>query len=218
MISLKKLEPYLYIILILWFIGLIWALYGGKIQDNINIEPVLNDKNKQDIEELITYGTNREKELLNEQTNKENEIHSNEIQDIDNNVCVNDTKVKKKGKFISRGERLCCETLEKLYGVKFTSVRPNWLKNPETGVNLELDCYNDELKLAVEYNGKQHYKWPNFTGQTHEQFINQLRRDKLKLELCDLNNVYLITVPFTVKHDDIPQYISNYLPENIKNN
>src|SRR5690606_8776479 len=108
-------------------------------------------------------------------------------------ICV--SKPIKKKKFMSKGERICKETMENLYGVKFENVRPSWLKNPETGRSLELDCYNESLKLAVEYNGEQHYKWPNFTNQSREEFINQTRRDNLKRELCDKNGVYLIVVP-----------------------
>jgi hypothetical protein len=123
---------------------------------------------------------------------------------------------KKSGRFVSKGEKLCCEIMERIYGVPFKSVRPAWLSNPETGYNLELDCYNDELKIAVEYNGEQHYKWPNFTNQTYEQFINQVRRDKYKVETCDSNGVYLITVPYNIAHNKIASYITSYLPETIR--
>ena len=107
--------------------------------------------------------------------------------------------------------------MEKIYGVPFESIRPNWLINPETGEKLELDCYNEELKIAVEYNGEQHYNWPNFTNQTHTQFINQVRRDELKMELCDRNGIYLIVVPYTVELDKIPEFIISYLPETLQN-
>ena len=120
------------------------------------------------------------------------------------------------GRFISRGERLCCQTMQRIYGVSFESDWPNWLRNPETGETLELDCFNDELQIAVEYNGEQHYKWPNFTNQSREQFINQVRRDGLKIDLCDRNGVYLITVPYNVPHSRIPDYIMLYLPEMIQ--
>ena len=123
---------------------------------------------------------------------------------------------KRKGRFISRGERMCCQTMERIYGVPFSSIWPTWLVNPETGSKLELDCYNDDLKIAVEYNGEQHYTWPNFTNQTHEQFINQVRRDVLKVELCERNGVYLIVVPFSVDYDDIPGYIMSHLPETLQ--
>lgn len=121
-----------------------------------------------------------------------------------------------RGRFISRGERMCCQTMERIYGVPFTSTWPNWLRNPETDETLELDCYNDDLKIAVEYNGEQHYKWPNFTNQTYQQFINQVRRDTLKLDLCDKNGVYLIVVPYNVPYENIPSYIMSHLPETIQ--
>lgn len=127
---------------------------------------------------------------------------------------------KKKRKIGTRlksvGERICCETMEKIYGVPFVTVRPNWLANPETGHNLELDCYNDDLKIAVEYNGIQHYEWPNFTPMTYEEFIDQHRRDRYKKETCDRYGVYLITVPYTVSHNDIPSFIISHLPETIR--
>lgn len=114
----------------------------------------------------------------------------------------------------SNGERICREVLEEMYGKPFDCVRPDFLKNPETGRNLELDCYNDELKIALEYNGIQHYKWPNFTGQTKEQFISQLRRDKYKADICEKHGIYLIRVPYNVSHNGIKDYIKYYAPEN----
>ena len=118
------------------------------------------------------------------------------------------------GRRVSKGERRCKEVLEEIYNKPFLCVRPNFLKNPETKRNLELDCYNEDLKLAVEYNGVQHYKWPNFTGQTKEAFIKQIRRDKYKIEVCDSLGIYLITVPYNVPHGRIKDYIMYYLPEN----
>jgi hypothetical protein len=117
----------------------------------------------------------------------------------------------------SKGERICCQTMERIYGVSFKSTWPNWLRNPETGAEMELDCFNDDLKIAVEYNGSQHYQWPNFTNQSYQQFMNQVRRDDLKKRICDRNGVYLITVPYNVPYEQIPEYITLYLPETIKN-
>jgi hypothetical protein len=139
---------------------------------------------------------------------------------LSNKICIKEVsheRPKTKNRVCSHGEKICCRTMEKIYGVSFNSVWPNWLVNPETKRKLELDCYNSDLKLAVEYNGEQHYKWPNFTGQTYEEFINQVRRDDLKRELCDAHGVYLITVPYKVSHDNIPRYIVSQLPETIQN-
>ena len=120
-------------------------------------------------------------------------------------------------KKISKAELICKEAIEEIYGAPFHCIRPNFLKNPETKRNLELDMYNHDLKLAVEYSGQQHYVWPNYTGQTKEQFINQVRRDKYKLECCDANGIYLITVPYTVPYHKIKDYLKYYIPENYKN-
>ena len=44
---------------------------------------------------------------------------------------------------------------------KFPKVRPTFLRNPKTNRCLELDGYNKKLKLAFEYDGYQHYIYPN---------------------------------------------------------
>lgn len=115
-------------------------------------------------------------------------------------LCINQ-------EFRSKGEKICCETMSNLFKKPFTTVRPDWLKNPETGRNLELDCYNEELKIAVEYNGIQHYKFPNPFNKTEEDFIKQVRRDLMKEELCKTNAVRLITVPYTISHSEIPKFL-----------
>jgi hypothetical protein len=112
-------------------------------------------------------------------------------------------------------QNVCCNTLEEIYKKPFTSSRPSWLKNPETGGILEIDCYNEELKIGVEYNGIQHYRYPNVFHKTYDDFIKQVRRDKYKHTKCDENGVYLITVPYNVPIEKIRDYIIHYLPENV---
>lgn len=117
----------------------------------------------------------------------------------------------------SRGESVCRSHLEHRFGVEFPTCRPKFLKNPETNEYLELDCYNQQLRLAVEYQGPQHYKWPNYLGsrQTLGDFMAQLRRDKFKVAMCDHVGVYVIRVPYTIKFKDIPAYIEARLPEHL---
>ena len=115
--------------------------------------------------------------------------------------------------FVSKMEELTCRTMEEIFkGYRFSKIRPNFLKNPETGRNLEIDCYNEELKIGVEYNGIQHYKWPNFTSQTEDEFILQYRRDQYKVKTCDENGVYLIRVPYYIKANYLKEYLLQYLP------
>lgn len=121
-----------------------------------------------------------------------------------------------KGKYASKAERVTMESMEIFFPEnKFNKIRPNWLKNPLTNRNLELDGYCDELKLAVEYNGIQHYVWPNFTGQSEEEFKKQLYRDDLKRKICIEKEIYLLTVPHTIEYRFIPHFIYNSLLQSV---
>lgn len=126
---------------------------------------------------------------------------------------------REKGKHASIGENFTCLVMKEFYGVEFRTVRPAWLQNPESGCSLELDCYNEEVGIAVEYNGEQHYVAENrFNENSSHKFIQQVRRDELKRQLCDQRHVYLIVVPYTVRtnYDDIRNYIWLQLPEGDK--
>ena len=110
----------------------------------------------------------------------------------------------------SKGEIECRRVLEELfYPRKFPSERPDFLKNPVTGNNwnLELDCYNRELRLAVEYNGVQHYKYNKMMHRSHDHFLNQKYRDDMKMRMCKDAGVNLITVPYNVKNEDIRNFL-----------
>jgi hypothetical protein len=114
----------------------------------------------------------------------------------------------------SRKEKETCLALEKIFNKPFKKKRPNWLVNPETGRRLEIDCYNEELKIGAEFNGIQHYKWPNFTGQSYESFLAQQRRDNYKKLLCLKKGVKLIIVPYKIKEGDIENFIRTKILEN----
>lgn len=101
---------------------------------------------------------------------------------------------------VSKGELACKNYLENKFGVNFNKVRPNLLKNNVTGNNLELDLYNEELGLAVEYNGKQHYKYCPGIHRNYEHFQTQKYRDEIKKHLCKDNNIILIEVPYWEKN------------------
>jgi hypothetical protein len=108
-------------------------------------------------------------------------------------------------------EAACKQIIEELTGYEFTSCRPNWLKNPETGRNLELDMYNDELKLGLEYNGYQHYEFPNRYHKNYDEYIAQVRRDDYKKRLCMKMGVDLIIIPHTTSHKELKDYIKKML-------
>jgi hypothetical protein len=109
----------------------------------------------------------------------------------------------------SKGELECRRVLEKIFRKSFNKARPNFLNNPVTGgnFNLELDCYNDELNIACEYHGAQHYKYIPYFHKNKESFYNQRYRDELKRRMCKDNGIILIEVPHTVKVENIENYI-----------
>jgi hypothetical protein len=116
--------------------------------------------------------------------------------------------------FVSKGEAECKVIMEKMTGKPFDRVRPSWLRNPVTNKNLELDLYNEELSLAVEYDGENHAKFiPHFHG-TKEKFRHGQYRDAIKDMLCKKYHVYLIRVPHTVK--DIPGYLRKEYAKYVK--
>jgi len=113
----------------------------------------------------------------------------------------------------SRGEIECRRVLQLIFNRNFDKARPDFLRNPVTGgdFNLELDCYDRELGIAVEYNGVQHYKFIPFFHKNKEAFLNQKYRDDMKRRICKENNILLIEVPYTVKIEDIKGYIQKSL-------
>lgn len=103
------------------------------------------------------------------------------------------------------GERICRLYFEKIFNTPFPKVRPDWLKNPSTGRNLEIDGYNDYLKLGFEHHGQQHYLSNLYYSKKH-----LFEYDQLKKNICLDNDVTLIEVPelFTLtKLKDLKSYL-----------
>jgi hypothetical protein len=114
----------------------------------------------------------------------------------------------------SKGEARCREFLEFTFGKRFEKTRPSFLVNPVTNQTLELDCYNEELRLAVEYNGEQHYRYNKMMHQnSRDGFRNLQYRDHVKKELCERHGIHLIVVPYTVSEKDIPSFLYARLKE-----
>ena len=112
----------------------------------------------------------------------------------------------------STGETICRTYLERRFGKSFNKMRPDFLKNPVMGgYNLELDCFNSDMGLAVEYNGAQHYKYTPYFHRNREAFANQKYRDEMKRTKCKENGICLIEVPYTIPHEKIPRYLEDEL-------
>jgi hypothetical protein len=112
----------------------------------------------------------------------------------------------------SKGETECKRFLEFYFQKPFQKIRPEFLTNPITNSPLELDMYNEELRLAVEYNGAQHY---NFNRMMHnnsrDKFQNQQYRDYIKKNICKDLGIDLIIVPYTVPNDKIGEFLMTEL-------
>lgn len=109
-----------------------------------------------------------------------------------------------------KNEERCRAIMEKIYNKKFPSVRPSWLKNPATKRNLELDIYCHELRLAVEYNGKQHYQKTKF-HKSHKDVVYQFRRDQFKAKRCQKLGITLIEVPYWVRPEELERFLRQQL-------
>lgn len=109
----------------------------------------------------------------------------------------------------SSGETECRRVLKQIFNRPFNKDRPDFLRNPVTGgnFNLEIDCFDIEMKLGCEYQGIQHYKYVPYFHKNKESFMNQKYRDDMKRRMCIDNGIKLVEVPYTVKVPDIRNYI-----------
>lgn len=108
-----------------------------------------------------------------------------------------DSKLELKAKFI----------LENIFRRPFVKIRPDFLRNEVTGYNLEIDLYNDDLRLGVEINGDQHYKFIPFFHRNIDAFRNQRYRDEMKKVKCKKEGITLIEVPYKVGEEGLKAYL-----------
>lgn len=110
----------------------------------------------------------------------------------------------------SKGEKLIYNYLIKEKIPFKCHYRPDFLKNSETGKNLEYDFFLTigDKKIAIEYNGKQHYEFVKFFHKNEDDFRKQQERDKLKEKLSIDNNIKLITIKYDM---DINSVLSSNL-------
>jgi len=112
-------------------------------------------------------------------------------------------------------EQKVCKALEDVYKRGFPTRRPDWLLNPATGMPLEYDCYNSDLKIAAEHNGEHHYVFPNKYHKSEKEFLAQRSRDEHKRRISEEHGVYLLTVPYWVPSDSIKDWVEYYCPERV---
>jgi len=125
---------------------------------------------------------------------------------------------KKKKPRINKHEERCREIFEEIFDVRFKSVRPDWLQNPVTKKNLELDGFAPNIPtrigrgLAFEYDGAQHSEYnKHFHRSGPDEFIYQVKKDSWKDMKCKEQGVFLIRIPHFVAFQDLERYIKQKL-------
>lgn len=105
------------------------------------------------------------------------------------------------------------EILELTTGIKFARVRPLWLLN-ENGNRLEIDGYNDDLKLGFEYQGIQHFEYIKHLHKNKKRFIAQKKRDEIKKKTFEQKGIKIMYPDRFTKIEDYQNFIVNFLYDN----
>lgn len=79
--------------------------------------------------------------------------------------------------------------------------------------NIRFDIYLPEIKLAIEYDGEQHYYPVNYMGdiqKAEEKFKYTQKCDSVKNKYCEENNIKLVRIPYW-ERDILTQKIKEIL-------
>ena len=110
------------------------------------------------------------------------------------------------------GKEICTFHFEKLFGKKFNSESPKWLKNKK-GIQMNLDGYNSELKIGFVYSGNQYYRFIDYYQKSEGDY--ELEEYNRKKELC-LDKINLIEVSYSIPYDDLKSFLMGLLKEKYK--
>ena len=98
----------------------------------------------------------------------------------------------------SKGEQKVTEVLSS-HNINFK--REYKIFTKEFEYPLRLDFYLKDKKIAIEYDGEQHFKPVDFNGLGKEfaenALIVQIKRDKIKNKYCEEKGIKLIRIPYT---------------------
>lgn len=109
-------------------------------------------------------------------------------------------------------ERICTDIFEQLFGKPFPKARPSWLLNSR-GKKMELDGYCEELKLAFEYQGVQHYSHNAFFHREGKDLEQRKLDDDLKARLCQEHGINLIVIPYILPLSEVPEHVYRIMQE-----
>lgn len=99
---------------------------------------------------------------------------------------------------------------EKLVGVildkyNISYIRQKRFSDCKDKYTLPFDYYIPQYKIAIEYDGEQHFKPIRFHGLNEQKAIEEFKkcklRDQIKTEYCKNNNILLIRIPYYEKNN-----------------
>lgn len=71
----------------------------------------------------------------------------------------------------------------------------SWLLSPKN-MPLQLDWYCPDYKIAVEFNGIQHYTYTKYFHKTKKEFAYQQECDALKAKACRAKGITLLSIEY----------------------
>jgi len=98
----------------------------------------------------------------------------------------------------------CFEYIKTLVNCSYrTEVVFDKLVNPKTKRALRVDCFFDDINLAVEYNGVQHYKTIPYFHKGENTLKYQKVKDNIKLQFFKNSDYKYIIIPYWFTVEDI---------------
>lgn len=104
----------------------------------------------------------------------------------------------------SKGEKLIQSTLDELE-VNYT-IQYVFDDLGRKNQRLPFDFYLPELNTLIEYDGIQHFEDVAYFGGQYK-LTEQKRRDALKNEYADRNNINLLRIPYTLTKEDVVEEV-----------
>lgn len=109
----------------------------------------------------------------------------------------------------TKSEAYVVKTLEEITGLKFPTAFPSWLRGVN-GTAYELDGYNEEAKIAIEFSGPMHTKWIQ-NKESYAEYLKRVKRDEFKIKTCASNGVALIIIDSALPVIHIRGYLKSRL-------
>ena len=82
-------------------------------------------------------------------------------------------------------------------------------RDPSKKSVLFLDFFIAPIMMAVEIHGRQHYEHVPFFHKTKADFLQAKRRDEIKKQWCEINNIELIVLKYD-EHKQWKQQLTNF--------